>query len=228
MPEAKKTDMIRKKQDNCKKRRRKSMKNKWIRKVMALTLMGVMMIGMMACGKQESKAPEAKKETKTETSAKKEESETVSYQFTGKYDNLAAHGMGWIMMLNCYDDGHAALARYNYVAEQGEQSAEDGEATQVYKTTQPLEEDFMTGEWKSSEKDGIDCLEITLHAEDENGKACNEVTVYAYDTAGTYEFNLSFPLVVGQKYTREITLSGNADLVYTDMDAFAAAGEKEE
>lgn len=221
----------------------KEMKNKRLwRKITVLCMVAVMVFGMTACGgdaqgnagqkdvsqekesdgnKEEDvdKAEDVEKEDDVKGATK--DSDAVSYQFIGTYGELEDRGMAYAMKMNLYGDGSAELDRYNYVA-QGTNGEEPSEDSEVYVTDEPYEEAFMTGTWENSEKDGVECLAITVHATDEEGNAVNEVTCYAYEISGEYSFEMTFPLVVGMKYTRIITLSGTSEVVYADADSFIA------
>lgn len=208
------------------------MKNKTLwKKVVVFGMAAMLAVGIAGCAdstddKKESAQQEEqqKEDENAEEEAKdaEKQSDVVAYQFVGSYDELRDRGMAFAMKMDLYEDGRAELDRYNYAA-QGTDGTENSEQAEVYKTDEPYDTAYMTGTWEESEKDGVECLEIVVHATDADGKEVNEVTCYAYEVGGEYSFDLTFPLIVGQKYTRVIPLSGNETVQYADADALIAA-----
>lgn len=182
-----------------------------------------MVFGAAACGTKGQDS--ANEDTKAETSDTEEnkddssETKTASYQFIGKYSGLEDHNIGYAMKMNLYDDGTVEMDRYNYLM----RGTEESDMTEEEAEEKAYEKAYMTGTWEEGEKDGVECLEITVHAVDEDGNEINEITCYAYDTDGTYGFELTFPLIPGMKYTRAVEMTGNSQMQYADDDTFAAA-----
>lgn len=130
--------------------------------------------------------------------------ELDNYQLVGKYeeDGEGADRVSAAFKLDLNKDGTAVADRYRYMSD-------------------TYEDTFMTGTWAPTQKDGIDCLKIDL-ACDNNGEKANEQTVYAYDMAGTYSVEISFPIVVGMDYKRNLTVEGTNEMKYDD-ESFKAA-----
>lgn len=142
---------------------------------------------------------------------------TKSYQLTGSYsDNLAALGDGFEFVLNLNANGTAVLDRYNPSSYNHADAASNSGFTAG----------FMSGTWKDAVKDSVDCLQIKLAVVDSAGATSNDITAYAYDVAGSYSFDLNFPLVVGMSFTRTVTMSGGETKTYADANAFIQAKKR--
>lgn len=184
-----------------------------MKKALALVLALVMMFALSACGG--SSAPAA---TPAPTPAPTEEpkaEELHSYQLTGVY---AEEGQGAAMMTaafmcNLNEDGTAVVDRYQYLTH----DASDFASNTGYSV------DFMKGTWKPVQKDGVDCLQIKLAVENADGTTSNDQTVYAYEIAGTYSFDLTFPIVPGMSYSRTVTVEGGETKQFADGNALIAA-----
>lgn len=138
--------------------------------------------------------------------------EKASYQLIGQFkeDLGALMGDGFDFLLNLKSDETAVLDRYT----PGSYNVSDAETNTGFKAS------FMSGTWKETKKDGVDCLQIKLAVVAADGTSSSAVTCYAYDVAGTYSFELNFPIVPGQSFTRNVTLSGNKTIIYADANAF--------
>ena len=129
---------------------------------------------------------------------------TENYQLVGKYEEEGegADRVSAAFKVDLNKDGTVVVDRYRYMSD-------------------TYEDTFMTGTWAAAQKDGIDCLKIDL-ACDNNGEKTNEQTVYAYDMAGTYSVEISFPIVIGMDYKRNLTVEGTNEMKYDD-ESFKAA-----
>lgn len=179
-----------------------------LRKLLVALLAVVMAVGVAtafaACG--DGDKPDDKKPANDK-----------SYQLNGSLtDNLGPLGKGYEYMLNLNVDGSSVLSRYNPYNYNTEAAA----------TNKDYDAEFMTGTWKAAQKEGIDCLQIKLAAKTQDGGTANDVTVYSYETAGVYSVEITIPIVVGQSYTRSISLTGGETKKYADADAFIQGTKK--
>ncbi|MBR0390827.1 MAG: hypothetical protein IJK38_00745 [Oscillospiraceae bacterium] len=184
-----------------------------MKKALALILALVMMLALSACGS--SSAPAA---TPAPTPAPTEEpkaEELKSYQLVGVYaeEGQGAAQMTAAFMVNLNEDGTAVVDRYRYLT----YDVSDFAANTGYDV------DFMKGTWKPVQKDGIDCLQVKLAVENADGTTSNDQTAYAYEIAGTYSFDLTFPIVPGMSYSRTTTLEGGETKQFADGNALIAA-----
>ena len=173
---------------------------KFIVALLAAILAVGAVFALTACGPEDDK----KDDDKTTTSTK-------SYQLVGSFtDSLGPLGDGFEFMLNLNTDGTAVLSRYNPYSYDSSDAA----------TNTSFDEKFMEGTWKEAEKDGVDCLQIKLEVRKEDGTTSDATTSYAYDVAGEYSFDLTFPIVPGMAFTRQVTLKGGETKKYADANAF--------
>lgn len=188
-----------------------------MKKALALVLALVMMLALSACGG--SSTPAA---TPAPTPAPTEEpkaEELKSYQLIGEYaeSGQGASQMTAAFVCNLNEDGTAVVDRYRYLT----YDVSDFAANAGYDV------DFMKGTWKPVQKDGVDCLQIKLAVENSDGTTSNDQTAYAYEIAGTYSFDLTFPIVPGMSYSRTVTMEGGETKQYADGNALIAAFAKE-
>ena len=184
-----------------------------MKKALALVLALVMMFALSACGGSSTPAS-----TPAPTPAPTEEpkaEELHSYQLTGVYaeEGQGASQMTAAFMCNLNEDGTAVVDRYKYLT----YDASDFASNSGYNV------DFMQGTWKPVQKDGVDCLQIKLAVVNSDGTTSNDQTAYAYDIAGTYSFDLTFPIVPGMSYSRTVTLEGGENKQFADGNALIAA-----
>ena len=184
-----------------------------MKKALALVLALVMMFALSACGG--SSTPAA---TPAPTPAPTEEpkaEELHSYQLIGVYaeEGQGASQMTAAFMCNLNEDGTAVVDRYRYLT----YDVSDFAANEGYNV------DFMKGTWKPVQKDGVDCLQIKLAVENSDGTTSNDQTAYAYEIAGTYSFDLTFPIVPGMSYSRTVTMEGGETKQFADGNALIAA-----
>lgn len=136
------------------------------------------------------------------------------YQLLGSFtDDLGPLGKGFEFMLNLDDESTAALSRYNPY----NYDASDASTNSSFSAS------YMSGTWKEAQKDGVDCLQIKLAVVNDDGTTSDSGTYYAYDVAGTYSFDLTFPIYPGGGFTRTVTMSGSETKVYSDANAFIQA-----
>lgn len=192
-----------------------------MKKILALVLAVVMVMAMIACGGSTAPANTAsdtKTETKTETktdAAAAPAAEAKSYQLTGKYEEEGSYAatINGAFLCNLNADGSAVIDRYKFAAYNSSPAAENP----------TYEANFMTGTWKSVEKDGIESLQIKVACHDASGAESNAGTFYATEVAGEWSFDLNFPIVIGAGYARTVTLSGTEEKKIADADAFIQA-----
>lgn len=171
--------------------------------LMAALLAAVLVAGAVfafaACGERTDPDPDPDPEP-----------ETKSYQLVGEMtDDLGVMGKGFAFMLDLTADGKADLDRYSPYQYDASAAA----------TNPSYNASFMTGTWKAVDRDGTPALQIKL----EDSAGGNASTSYAYLSGDKYSFELTFPIVVGQSFTRKVTLSGNETKQYADADAFIQA-----
>ncbi len=192
-----------------------------MKKILALVLAVVMVMAMIACGGSTAPAntasdtkTETKTETKTDTAAAPA-AEAKSYQLIGKYEEEGGYAatINGAFLCNLNADGSAVIDRYKFAAYNSSPAAENP----------TYEANFMTGTWKSVEKDGIESLQIKVACHDASGAESNAGTFYANEVAGEWSFDLNFPIVIGAGYTRTATLSGTEEKKIADADAFIQA-----
>lgn len=180
-----------------------------LRKLLVALLAVVMAVGVAtafaACGDGDKKDD------------KKDPVNEKTYQLNGSLtDDLGPIGKGFEYMLNLNKDGSSVLSRYNPYNYNTEDAA----------TNKDYDAEFMTGTWKAAKKEGIDCLQIKLAAKTQAGGTANDVTVYSYETAGVYSVEITVPIVVGQSFTRPISLTGGETKKYADANAFIQGTKK--
>lgn len=136
------------------------------------------------------------------------------YQLLGSFtDDLGPLGKGFEFMLNLNGEGVSVLSRYNPYNYDASDAA----------TNSSFSASYMSGTWKEAQKDGVDCLQIKLAVVNDDGTTSDSGTYYAYDVAGTYSFDLTFPIYPGGGFTRTVTMSGSETKVYADANAFIQA-----
>lgn len=175
-----------------------------MKKIIALLLAAMMLVGMLAaCGDN----------TPTEPST--DPVPTKTYQFYGKFEESGGFSsfLNAAFLLNLNADGTAVVDKYAFAS----YDASDAATNPSYTTS------YLSGTWKEVEKDGVPCLQIKLAYVDENGTESNAQTCYAYDVAGVYTFDMTFPVVPGQAYTRIATMEGKEGKTYADANAFIQA-----
>lgn len=144
------------------------------------------------------------------------------YQFWGKYeesDGAYASFTNAAFFLNLDEEGEAVLDKYNFSTYNASPAAENSAFSAGY----------MLGTWKVAKKEGVDCLQIKLACYNSDGTedTTTSGTYYAYEDEDVYSFDLTFPIVRGQSFTRIVTLEGQLGKKYADADAFIQAYKKE-
>lgn len=180
-----------------------------MRKILALVLSVLMLVSLLAaCGGGESQ------ETTPSTTAPAAD-QTKSYQFYGKFEESGefASMLNAAFLLELNEDGTAVCDKYSF----GQYDDSDAASNPSYTDS------YLSGTWKAVQKDGVDCLQIKLAYVDANGTEANGQTCYAYDVAGVYTFDMTFPVVPGQAYTRTATMEGKEEKTYADDNAFIQA-----
>ena len=184
-----------------------------MKKIIALVLAAIMLVGMLAaCGGGGGNETTAPKETTAPAVSK-------TYQFYGKFEESGGFSsfLNAAFLLDLNADGTAVCDKYAF----GSYDASDVATNQSYTQS------YLSGTWKEVEKDGVPCLQIKLAYVDSNGTEANAQTCYAYDVAGVYSFDMTFPVVPGQAYTRIATMEGKEEKSFTDDNAFIQAYKKE-
>ena len=148
-----------------------------------------------------------------------EEAAPISIQLVGAYveEGEGASRVTAAFKLNLLEDGTVEADRYRYL----EGNVSDAAENPTY------DNKFMTGTWANSEKDGIECLKIDIACTDESGAQVNAQTLYAYDFMGDYSVDLSFPIIIGMQYQRQLTVEGSAEVRFADDNALIAAYKQE-
>ena len=180
-----------------------------MKKIFALLLAVAMMATLLAgCGNDTKST--AATEAPTEAPAA-----TKSYQLTGIFSEEGEYAsmLASAFLLNLNEDGTAVCDKYAY----GNYDASPAATNSTYSAG------YLTGKWKEVEKDGVPCLQIKLEA----AGGANAQTAYAYDIAGEYSFDMTFPVVPGASYTRNVTMTGSETKAFADADAFIQANKKE-
>ena len=191
------------------------MKN--MKKILALVLAALMLVSALAaCGGDDpnnSTPGGANSQQPGNSDAGTEGGKT--YQLYGSYveEGEFAAMLNAAFLLDLNADGTAVCDKYAF------SNYDDSDADSNPTYTQS----YLSGTWKEVEKDGVPCLQIKLAYVDSNGSTMNDQTCYAYDVAGTYSFDMTFPVTPGQAYTRIATMSGKEGKTYaTDNDFIAA------
>ena len=148
-----------------------------------------------------------------------EEAAPISIQLVGAYveEGEGASRVTAAFKLNLLEDGTVEADRYRYL----EGNVSDAAENPTY------DNKFMTGTWANSEKDGIECLKIDIACTDESGAQVNAQTLYAYDFMGDYSVDMSFPIIIGMQYQRQLTVEGSAEVRFADDNALIAAYKQE-
>lgn len=193
------------------------MKN--MKKILALVLVAMMLVtALAACGgdNPDNSTPGGANSQQPGNSDNAGGTEgTKSFQLYGVYteEGEFASMMNAAFLLDLNADGTAVADRYNFSIYDDSDAASNPTYIQSY----------LSGTWKEVEKDGVPCLQIKLAYVDENGNESDNQTCYAYDVAGTYSFDMSFPVVPGAGYSRTVTMSGGEGKTYaTDNDFIQA------
>ncbi len=184
-----------------------------LRKLLALVLAAVMLMGILAaCGPTENTTTTGSNDTTKGTEAP---ASNKSYQLYGKYEEEGefASMMNMAFLLDLNADGTAVCDRYSF----GQYDASPADSNPSYTQS------YLSGTWKEVEKDGVPCLQIKIAYVDEAGNESNNQTAYAYEVAGTYSFEMTFPVVPGMSYTRNVTMEGKENKTYATDDDFIAA-----
>lgn len=185
-----------------------------MKKTLALIL-AVIMVGSLltACGS--SNPASSKPSENPTTTPSKPSAATKSFQLIGNYTEEGEYAsmLAAAFLLNLNEDGTASCDKYAY----GQYNADPAASNPSYSAG------YLTGTWKEVEKDGVPCLQIKLEA----AGGANAQTAYAYEIAGTYSFEMTFPVVPGASYTRNVSMSGTEGKTYADADAFIQANKIE-
>ena len=177
-----------------------------MKKILALLLAAMMLVGMLAaCGGGGTPT-----EPPTEPT-----DPPKSYQFYGKFEESGGYSafLNAAFLLNLNADGTAVVDKYAFGSYDAAPAAENSSYNPSY----------LSGTWKEVEKDGVSCLQIKLAYINADGTEANAQTCYAYDVAGVYSFDMTFPVVPGQSYTRVATMEGKEGKTYANADAFIQA-----
>ena len=191
-----------------------------MKKILALVLATMMAFAVIACtgsGSTTTTTTTTQTEpTKTDTTSTEPAAEAKSYQLVGNYEERGGQGasmMTGAFLLNLNADGTAVCDRYLYL----QYDHSDFASNPSY------ESGFMTGTWKAVTKDGVDCLQIKIAVVNDDGTTSNDQTAYAYEIAGEYSFDLTFPIVKGMSYSRNVTMTGGEEKKFADGNALIAA-----
>ena len=180
-----------------------------MKKILALLLAVAMMATLLAgCGNDTKSTAATEAPTEAPVATK-------SYQLTGIFSEEGEYAsmLASAFLLNLNEDGTAVCDKYAYANYDASPAA----------TNSTYSAGYLTGKWKEVEKDGVPCLQIKLEAEG----GANAQTAYAYDIAGEYSFDMTFPVVPGASYTRNVTMTGSETKAFADADAFIQANKKE-
>lgn len=194
-----------------------------MKKILALVLATMMAFAVIACTGSGSTTTTTTTTTttqteltKTDTTSTEPAAEAKSYQLVGNYEERGGQGasmMTGAFLLNLNADGTAVCDRYLYL----QYDHSDFASNPSY------ESGFMTGTWKAVTKDGVDCLQIKIAVVNDDGTTSNDQTAYAYEIAGEYSFDLTFPIVKGMSYSRNVTMTGGEEKKFADGNALIAA-----
>lgn len=184
-----------------------------MKKFFALALAMLLMLTMfVACGNESN---DNKADANNATSEPEVAAEAKTYQFYGSFKEEGEYSsfLNAAFLLELNEDGTAVCDKYAF----GSYDDSDAATNSSYQTS------YLSGTWKEVEKDGVPCLQIKLAYVDDNGTESNNQTCYAYDVAGVYSFEMVFPVVPGQSYTRTVMMEGVEGKTYADDNAFIAA-----
>ena len=194
-----------------------------MKKILALVLATMMAFAVIACTGSGSTTTTTTtttttqtEPTKTDTTSTEPAAEAKSYQLVGNYEERGGQGasmMTGAFLLNLNADGTAVCDRYLYL----QYDHSDFASNPSY------ESGFMTATWKAVTKDGVDCLQIKIAVVNDDGTTSNDQTAYAYEIAGEYSFDLTFPIVKGMSYSRNVTMTGGEEKKFADGNALIAA-----
>lgn len=195
-----------------------------MKKILAIVLALVLVLALAACG-GETEAPKTSTPSTTPATSDTPASsdapaaEQKSFQLTGVYEEAgsSASMLNAAFLLNLNADGTAVADRYKFSQYDASDAA----------TNPSFEASYLSGTWKEVEKDGVPCLQIKLAYVNADGSTSNDQTAYAYDVAGDYSFDLTFPVVPGMSYSRNVTMNGGATKTYADANAFIQAYKQE-
>ena len=185
-------------------------------KILALLMAAMLLVGMLAACGEGGSTPTTKPTTAPTTAPTTEPAApTKSFQFYGKFEESGSYAsmLNAAFLLNLNEDGTAVVDKYAFANYDASDAATNRSYTQNY----------LSGTWKEVEKDGVPCLQIKLAYVDDNGTESNNQTCYAYEVAGVYTFDMVFPVVPGQAYTRTATMEGKEAKTYADANAFIQA-----
>ena len=159
---------------------------------------------LAACGDSETSSSDSSGDSDSSTSA--------TYQFAGTYSEGLEFLPELDLLLNLEEGGEADVDTYKPYSYD----------TSAAESNTGYTEDYMTGTWEETEKNGVACLKIVLEVNDED-ETLGSKTYYAYESSGTYSFEITFPMVIGMSYTRTAVMYGSATKTYADADAFIQA-----
>lgn len=179
-----------------------------MKKIIALLLVAMMLVGLLAACGEGGNPTDAPEVTDPPAAAK-------TYQFSGKFEESGGFStfLNVAFLLDLNADGTAVVDKYAFSSYDASDVA----------TNQSYVQSYLSGTWKEVEKDGVACLQIKLAYKNSDGTEANGQTCYAYDVAGVYSFDMTFPVVPGQSYTRIATMEGKEGKTYTDDNAFIQA-----
>lgn len=187
-----------------------------MKKILSLMLVMLMLVGMLAaCGEGSTTPTDKPVNNPTNEPTAEPTTAPKSFQFYGKFEESGSYAsmLNAAFLLNLNADGTAVVDKYAFANYDASDAATNSSYTQSY----------LSGTWKEVEKDGVPCLQIKLAYVDENGNESNNQTCYAYDVAGVYTFDMVFPVVPGQAYTRTATMEGKEEKTYNDANSFIQA-----
>ena len=190
------------------------MKN--MKKILALVLVALMLVtALAACGGDDNPNNSTSGGSNTVQPTNGGTESTKSFQLYGAYteEGEFASMLNAAFLLDLNADGTAVCDRYNFSNYDDSDAASNPTYIQSY----------LSGTWKEVEKDGVPCLQIKIAYVDESGNESDNQTAYAYDVAGTYSFDMNFPVMPGAGYSRTVTMSGKEGKTYaTDNDFIQA------
>lgn len=189
------------------------MKN--MKKILALVLVALMLVTALAACGGDNPGNSASGGNNSEQPSSGGTEGGKTYQLYGVYteEGEFASMLNAAFLLDLNEDGTAVCDRYNF------SNYDDSDAA----TNPTYIQSFLSGTWKEVEKDGVPCLQIKIAYVDESGNESDGQTAYAYDVAGTYSFDMTFPVSPGSGFSRTVTMSGGEAKTYaTDNDFIQA------
>lgn len=185
-----------------------------MKKLLALALALLLTLTFAVACSNTNDAPKVEDNSENNTDADAV-AEAKSFQFYGSFEEEGEYAsmLNAAFLLNLNEDGTAVCDKYAF----GRYDDSDAATNSSYT------ESYLSGTWKEVEKDGVPCLQVKLAYVAEDGSESNNQTCYAYDVAGVYSFEMVFPIVPGQSYTRTVVMEGAEGQTYADDNAFIAA-----